>query len=107
MNEQSAQVDVSKEAFLKEVAALWPLAKGSLAAVRKPCTRPGCKACAAGKGHPAHIYTYREGKRMKCLHVRPAHVAQVQQALENGRKLEAMLVRLGHELILRSRATDA
>jgi hypothetical protein len=101
------RLDGPHQAFVDEVASLWPLAKGSLAAVKKPCTRKGCKSCAAGLGHPAHIYTYREGKRMRCLHVRPGLVPYLRQALENGRKLEAMLVRLGHELVLRSRDEDA
>ncbi|MGI5867914.1 MAG: DUF6788 family protein [Kiritimatiellia bacterium] len=92
-----------KEAFLKEVAELWPVAKGSVSEVRKPCVRKGCKACAEGRGHPAAIYSYREGGRLRCMHVRPEFVAELRQAIENGRKLEESLVRLGREAVLRSR----
>jgi len=93
--------------FLKEIAGLWPLAKGSLAEVRKPCTRKGCKACAEGLGHPAAIFTYREGGKLRCMHVRPGQVAEIRLAIENGREFEAKLTRLGREAVLRHRKEDA
>ena len=31
--------DASKGAFVKKLAALWPVAKGSLTLTRSPCTR--------------------------------------------------------------------
>ena len=74
-----------QEAFLQEVAGLWPLAKGSVSEVSKPCVRKGCKACAEGRGHPAAIYTYREGGKLRCMHVRPGFVPELKQAIENGR----------------------
>ena len=105
MNEITAPSDTPPQRrFHDEIAALWPLAKGSLSEVRKPCTRKGCKACADGTKHPAFIYTYREGKKLHCLHVRPEFVPELRQAIENGRKLEEMLVRLGREHVGRLRA---
>jgi hypothetical protein len=92
-----------RQVFLKEVAGLWPLAKGSLSEVRKPCARKGCKACAEGRGHPAAIFTYREDGKLRGMHVRPDFVPVLRQAIEHGRKLEAALVRLGREAVLRSR----
>ena len=41
--------------------------------------------------------------RCTSLHVRPDFVPVLRQAIENGRKLEALLVRLGREAVLRSR----
>ena len=100
------QTPGQQEAFLDEVAGLWPLAKGSVSEVRKPCVRKGCKACAEGRGHPAAIYTYREGGKLRCMHVRPEFVPELKQAIENGRALEAALVRLGREAVLRSRGRE-
>jgi hypothetical protein len=104
MARQSAsQSPGPQQAFLKEVAGFWPLATGSLSEVRKPGTRQGCKACAAGRGHPAAIFTYREDGKLRCMHVRPDFVPVLCQAIEQGRKLEAARVRLGREAVLRSR----
>ena len=92
-----------QQAFLEDMAGLWPLAKGSLSEVRKPCVREACRACAEGRGHPAAIFTFREEGRLRCLHVRPEFVPELRRAIANGRKLEAALVRLGREAVLRSR----
>jgi hypothetical protein len=92
-----------QQAFLAEVAGLWPLAKGSLTQVRKPCIRPNCPACLSGRKHPAVLFSFaRRGKRV-CRYV-PAELAPVlRQALANGRRLEARLAELGEELLLRYR----
>lgn len=93
-----------KADFVQTVAELWPVAKGSLAEVRRPCIRPHCPACADGRKHRAFIFLYREEGRARCLYV-PARLAPtMRQALANGRKMERRLTELGRELILRARA---
>lgn len=92
-----------QQIFHNEISELWPLAKGSLSEVRKPCNRKGCKACADGTKHPAFIYTYRDDGKLRCLHVRPEFVEQVRQAIKNGRKLEEMLTGLGRDYVERLR----
>jgi hypothetical protein len=96
-----------QQAFLAEVAGLWPLAKGSLAQVRKPCIRPNCPACHSGRKHAAVLFSFaRQGKRV-CRYV-PAELEPVlRQALANGRRLEARLAELGEELLLRYRRQRA
>ena len=93
--------------FLEEVSRLWPLAKGSLSEVSKPCTQKGCKACAEGRGHPATIYTYRQGGKLKCMHVRPRFVPQMRKAIANCHQLEEILTRLGRETLVRLREEDS
>ena len=95
--------DPRRDEFRKRIEALWPLAKGSVSEVRKPCTCPGCKACASGKKHPALIFTYRKDGNLRCRHVRPGQEAVLRQAIENGRALEGLLVEAGEELLRRLR----
>jgi hypothetical protein len=85
--------------FLAELARRWPLAKGSLCEVRKPCIRPRCAACARGEKHPAFLFTFREQGRQRCLYVPRELVPRLRRAIENGRWMEAQLVRLGVQLI--------
>jgi len=92
-----------QQAFLEELADLWPLAKGSLAEVRKPCIRPNCSACKSGKKHRAMIFTFRYAGKQRCRYI-PAELAPVlRQALDNGRKMEKRLVELGVDLLARYR----
>jgi hypothetical protein len=92
-----------QQAFLDELAALWPLARGSLAEVRKPCIRPDCRACREGRKHKAIIFGFTQGGKRRCRYV-PADLAPVlRQALANGRRLEGRLADLGADLIDRYR----
>ena len=82
------KVKAQPSPFLEKVAGSMPVARGSLALVRKTCGKPGCKACKSGRKHPAWRFVYREGGKQKSRHV-PAQCAPLMNlAIENGRKLE-------------------
>ena len=107
MQRKNKADEAAKAAFLKKVAALWPVARGTVSLVRKPCSRKACRACASGERHPALIFTCRVGGRGRCLHVRKADEALVRRATENCRKLEALLAKEGVRLIGSLREADA
>ena len=92
-----------QQAFLDELTTLWPLAKGSLVEVRKPCIRPHCPACRSGRKHPAWLFTFTQGGKRRCRYVPGEWVATLRGALDNGRRLERRLVELGVELLVRYR----
>ena len=104
MKAKNCKDDAAKAAFLKRVAALWPVARGTVSLVRKPCSRSRCRACASGRGHPALIFTCRVDGRGRCLHVRVRDEAKMRKAVENGRRLEALLAEEGVRLIESLRA---
>lgn len=81
--------------FRQALETLWPVFKGSLTQVAKPCIRPDCPACARGDKHPAFLWTFREEGRRRCLYVPADLVPWVRQGLENGRRLESLLTGLG------------
>jgi len=93
--------------FLQDVAALWPLAKGSLALVRRPCIRANCSACRRGVKHAAWIFTFRQGGRQRCRYVPKKLAPRLREAIANGRRLEALLTKAGAELIERHRRDRA
>ena len=75
--------------------ALWPALKGSLALVRKPCTRPQCRACASGDKHPAYILSFTQAGKRHCVHVPQKQVPAIRKYLANGRQLEQLLYSVG------------
>jgi hypothetical protein len=91
------------QAFLQELAGMWPLAKGSLVQVRKPCIRPNCPSCRQGQKHPAWLFSFAKGGQRVCRYVPTELAPGLRQALENGRQLEKRLVELGEELLERYR----
>ena len=86
--------------FLEKVSGLWPLAKGSLAEVRKPCIRANCVACKKGRKHPSFVFMFREAGRTRCLYVPRELVPAIRQAISNARQLETCLTQMGRELIV-------
>ncbi len=98
--------DRAQARWQRDLTQLWPVAKGSLAEVRKPCTRPNCPACRDGRRHKVFLFCYREEGRSRCAYVPAGAVALVRQAIANGRKLERRLVTEGRALIAAQRRTD-
>ena len=96
---QQKQIRSSKEQFLSQVEALWPAMKGSVAQVRKPCIRPTCPACASGEKHPAFLLSFTQNGRRRCRYVPQALVPQLTKAIENGRRLEALLYQAGPAML--------
>jgi hypothetical protein len=105
MSEKSMREE--KEAgkkFLTAARDLWPVAKGSLAHVARPCGRPRkCASCLSGKRHPMWIFTFRHGGRLRCRYVPEELVAALRRAVANGRELEKRLTDEGAALIERYR----
>jgi hypothetical protein len=103
MMKKKAETGDAKAGFLAEVSKLWPVARGSLSHVRKPCVHPNCQACARGDKHPSWIFmVYHEG-RQRCLYVPEDMVATLRQAITNGRKVEQLLAECGVALVYEHR----
>ena len=98
-----AQATTEQQSFLNELAAMWPLAKGSLTLVRKPCIRPNCPACRSGRKHPALLFSFTKRRKRFCRYVPTELEPLLRRALANGRRLEERLVELGEELLQRYR----
>src|SRR5256885_16316890 len=85
--------------FLHQITPLWPLLKGSLAEVRKPCIRPNCPACARGDKHPNYLLAFTQKGQRRCLYVPADMVPVLKRALENGRRIEQLLYAMGPALL--------
>ena len=87
------------ERFQNKAVNLWPVAKGSLCEVRKPCIRPNCKSCATGIKHPAFMFSWTENGKRRCMYVSREFVPVIRRAIKNGRCLEKQISLFGSALI--------
>ena len=87
------------DAAFQTVAEAFPLAKGSLALVRRRCIRKGCRACQSGQKHAAWIFSFRQDGRQRCRYVPQELVARLREDIANGRRVEALLAQAGAEQI--------
>jgi len=98
----------ARKAFAAMARSLWPVAKGSLARVARPCGRAKtCRACLSGRRHPMWIFTFRREGRLHCRYVPAELVERLRRALANGRQLEKRLAEEGPALIERYRRERA
>lgn len=81
--------------FLQQVSELWPLATGSLSLRTGPCIREHCTACERGEGHASYALYGRKNNRRFSVYVPEELVPRVQQAVNNGRKLEKLMREAG------------
>ena len=81
--------------FRAHTAGLWPAALGSLSLRRSPCIRDHCEACARGDQHPSYVLYGRINGRRVSLYIPEDLVPQIQQALDNGRAVQAALYEAG------------
>ncbi len=91
------------ERFIEELRRQWPVARGSLCEVAKPCVRAGCAACAQGEKHLSFIFSYRKDGKQRCLYVPRELVPQLRRAIDGGRWVESRLSELGAALVFAHR----
>lgn len=90
---------MNKKQIREVMKAIGPAVKGSLVEVRKPCIRPNCPACKAGRKHRAFMFHYSDGGKRRCMYVPLALVGMLREALSNGRRIEECLHEAGPRLI--------
>lgn len=99
MKRSSISTASERNRWLRDLERLWPVAKGSLSEVRKPCTRSNCAACREGRGHRVFLFSYREDGRRRCAYVPPELAPLVRRAIANGRAVERRMAAAGRVLI--------
>lgn len=98
MEERETSEDV-RNWFLQEVSRLWPASGGSLSLRKNRCIRPNCGMCRSGEGHPTYALHTRERGRQRSIYVPDDLADQMAQAVENGRRLKALLVAAGRRYL--------
>ena len=88
-----------KEKWVERIIKLFPAAKGSVREVKKGCGYASCKRCASGEKHQAYLFTYYQNGKQKSHHVPKPKLAAIQEALENGREIERLMVEQALTLI--------
>jgi hypothetical protein len=93
--ERIESTDDVRRWFLQQVSELWPLAAGSLSLRTGPCIREHCSACERGEGHASYALYGRKKNRRFSVYVPEELVPLVQQAVDNGRKLQTLMREAG------------
>lgn len=79
--------------LVRQVRALGPVLRGSLAQVRLTCGKANCR-CRDGERHPAFYLSYRSGGRSKVSHVSAAVVAEARRRHADWLRMKRLLERM-------------
>ena len=94
---------MKQEEWIKEMGNLFPVAKGSVREVKKGCGYASCKRCASGEKHQAYLFTYYLKGKQKSHHVPKYRLEDLKKALENGKKVEELMVQNALSMIQSNR----
>ena len=75
------QTDLNQE-FLEQVASLMPVAKGCLS-----------------RNKNGFVFFHRRAGKYNCMYIRPEFVPAMKTAIDNGRKLQALIIEQGIKLV--------
>jgi len=67
------------------------VARGSVVVLRRPCTRKGCRRCAAGERHPATYLGYRQAGKLHWLYLPAKLIPRAKEWVRNYRAMERLL----------------
>jgi molybdopterin-guanine dinucleotide biosynthesis protein A len=81
--------------FRAAIQRVWPIAEGSLSLRRSRCIRKKCLACSSGKRHASYVLSGRRGSHRFSIYVPNELAPAVQQAIENGRRLQELMNEAG------------
>jgi hypothetical protein len=86
-------LEAQRDETLRELRALGPVFRGSLARVALTCGKANCR-CREGRRHVAFYASYRSGGRAKVFHVPAGQVATVRAARAEWDRMKVLLERL-------------
>lgn len=81
--------------FLEAIRDLWPIALGSVCLRKSPCIRENCSACASGERHSSYVLSGYQGKQRFSVYVPDQLAPEIEEAVENGRRLQDLLKEVG------------
>lgn len=96
-NEKPEQVEAWFRAAIRE---MWPVAIGSLSLRKSPCIRKHCALCQKGEGHQSYALYGRKGNRRFAVYVPDELAPDVERAVRNGRRLQALVGEAGRRYTL-------
>jgi len=86
--------------FQRDAERFCGVREGSLSFRKAPCIRDGCSACAKGEGHSSYVLYGRRKKGRFSVYVPVGLAEEVRLAVENGRKLQELIMEAGRKYTL-------
>jgi hypothetical protein len=88
---KSSRLVQRRKGILEKLAGIEEFVRGSVVLMKRRCTYPGCRRCAAGTGHPTWVLTVSSQGKTRTIYLGAGRVAEAKRMAENYRRLRALL----------------
>jgi len=83
-----------RKLLLKRLASIEEFLRGSVVLMKRKCTYPGCRKCAAGERHPTWVLTYSQAGKTRTVYLGTQRVAAARQLVRNYQQVTRLLEQL-------------
>jgi len=73
--------------LLKEALRIEEFVRGSVVLMKRRCSSPGCRRCAAGTGHPTWVLTVSSQGKTRTIYLGEQRVGEAKRMVANYRRL--------------------
>jgi len=92
--EKRRQLRDEKRRLLKQIRSLHEAIRGSVVVLRRRCSYPGCRRCAAGFKHPALYHTVSKNGKTQTTYLGERLAPACRDGVESYRRLTERIERL-------------
>ena len=91
MDETEARLRIKRRMLMERVGGVGEFVRGSVVLMKRPCTYPGCRKCAAGTKHPTWVLTVSEKGKTRTVYLGAARVEAARQMTREYRRLTRLI----------------
>ena len=81
----------TRKALMRKLAAWESFVRGSVVLMKRRCTYPRCRKCAAGQGHPTWVLTVSRQGKTRTIYLGARRRAPAQRMAGNYRRLLGLI----------------
>ena len=81
----------TRKALMRKVASWGAFVRGSVVLMKRRCTYPRCRKCAAGQGHPTWVLTVSRQGKTRTIYLGARRRATAQRMAESYRRLLGLI----------------
>jgi hypothetical protein len=91
--EESVQrnLERTRKALMRKLALWEGFVRGSVVLMKRRCTYPGCRKCAAGQGHPTWVLTVSRHGKTRTIYLGARRRDPAQRMTESYRRLLGLI----------------
>ena len=90
-NRERRRLERRRSALVRKLANVEEFVRGSVVLMKRRCTYPGCRKCAAGERHPTWVLTVSRRGKTQTVYLGERRLARARRMVESYRTLRALI----------------